>query len=63
MASIYNAYYKVVFLLDSDVILGKVSQKKSRKKCGVFTKKKLTHNFFLENEPLMRGTNFTLGPI
>ena len=30
---------------------------------GVFMNKMLTHNFFLENEPLMRETNFTLGPI
>ena len=41
VASIYNAYYKVVFLLDSDVILGKVSQKKSRKKSGVLPNKTL----------------------
>ena len=56
-------------------ILGKFSQKNAEK-CGdlpnlprpppwfgVFTNKKLTHHFFLENEPLMRETNFTLGPI
>ena len=42
-------------------------RKKTREKCGIlpnppWTRKKLPHNIFLENEPLMRETNFTLGP-